>query len=65
MLIQHLLTERLMRNLFQNPEFIRKNIIAAQVEKVIDALANGSFSRAGFLKNLDRTTRLSSAKAPT
>jgi predicted helicase len=53
MLIQHLLTERLMRNLFQNPEFTRKNAIAAQVEQVIDALAKGSFSRAGFLKDLD------------
>jgi hypothetical protein len=35
MLIQHLLTERLMRNLFQNPEFTSRNAIAAQVEKVI------------------------------
>ena len=31
MLIQHLLTERLMRNLFQNPEFTSRNVIAAQV----------------------------------
>jgi predicted helicase len=53
MLIQHLLTERLMRNLFQNPEFTRKNAIAAQVEQVIDALAKGSFSRAEFLQKLD------------
>ena len=47
MLIQHLLTERLMRNLFQNPEFTQRNVIAAQVENVIDALASGSFSTAG------------------
>ena len=53
MLIQHLLTERLMRNLFQNPEFTQRNVIAAQVERVIDALASGSFSRAEFLKKLD------------
>ena len=53
MLIQHLLTERLMRNLFQNPEFTTRNAIAAQVEKVIGALAKGSFSRAEFLRNLD------------
>ncbi len=32
MLIQHLLTERLMRNLFQNPEFTTRNVIAAQVQ---------------------------------
>jgi hypothetical protein len=31
MLIKHLLTERLMRNLFQNPEFTKRNVIAAQV----------------------------------
>ena len=37
MLIQHLLTERLMRNLFQNPEFTKRNVIAAQVENVIEA----------------------------
>ncbi|HKW98207.1 MAG TPA: type ISP restriction/modification enzyme [Bryobacteraceae bacterium] len=53
MLIQHLLTERLMRNLFQNPEFTQRNIIAAQVEHVIDALASGSFSRHEFLQRLD------------
>jgi predicted helicase len=53
MLIQHLLTERLMRNLFQNPEFTHRNAIAAQVENVIDALAKGSFSRAQFLQRLD------------
>lgn len=53
MLIQHLLTERLMRNLFQNPEFTQRNIIAAQVEHVIDALASGSFSRQEFLQRLD------------
>src|ERR1035438_4001885 len=33
MLIQHLLTERLMRNLFQNPEFTKRNVIAAQVQE--------------------------------
>jgi type I restriction-modification system DNA methylase subunit len=53
MLIQHLLTERLMRNLFQNPEFTTRNVIAAQVQNVIEALASGSFSTAEFLKRLD------------
>lgn len=53
MLIQHLLTERLMRNLFQNPEFTHRNVIAAQVQKVIDALASTSFSTAEFLRKLD------------
>ncbi len=53
MLIQHLLTERLMRNLFQNPEFTQRNVIAAQVQGVIEALASGSFSTSEFLRKLD------------
>ena len=36
MLVQHLLTERLIRNIFDNPEFTQRNVIAAEVEKVID-----------------------------
>jgi predicted helicase/very-short-patch-repair endonuclease len=54
MLIQHLLTERLFRKVFNNPDFIRRNAIAAEIEKVIDALASQSFSRADFLRKLDR-----------
>ncbi len=54
MLIQHLLTERLFRKVFNNPDFVRRNAIAAEIEKVIDALTSQSFSRAEFLKKLDR-----------
>ena len=53
MLIQHLLTERIFRNVFQNPEFTRRNIIAAEIEKVIDSLTGRHFSRESFLKDLD------------
>ncbi|MBZ0279565.1 MAG: N-6 DNA methylase [Anaerolineae bacterium] len=53
MLIQHLLTERLMRTVFDNPDFVRRNAIAAEVEKVIDALTSRSFSRKDFLGQLD------------
>ncbi len=53
MLIQHLLTERLMRNLFQNPDFTHRNVIAAQIQNVIDKLASSSFSTSEFLKKLD------------
>lgn len=53
MLIQHLLTERLMRTVLDNPDFARRNVIAVEVEKVIDALTSKSFSRAGFLGKLD------------
>jgi hypothetical protein len=35
MLVQHLLTERLFRKIFDNQEFTRRNVIAAEVEKVI------------------------------
>ena len=54
MLVQHLLTERLFSTVFDNPDFIRRNAIAAEIEKVIDALASHSFSRHDFLKSLDR-----------
>lgn len=55
MLVQHLLTERLIRTIFNNPDFTRQNVIAAEVEKVIDALViEKSLNRAHFLKALDR-----------
>lgn len=54
MLIQHLLTARLFGTIFNNPEFTRRNVVAVEIEKVIDALAAGHFSRADFLKKLDR-----------
>ena len=54
MLVQHLLTERLFRTVFNNPDFVRRNVIAAEVEKVIDTLASRSFNRNDFLKILDR-----------
>lgn len=54
MLIQHLLTARLFGSVFKNPDFTRRNVVAIEIEKVIDALASGHFSRADFLKKLDR-----------
>jgi predicted helicase len=54
MLVQHLLTERLFGTVFDNPDFIRRNAIAAEIEKVIDALTSRSFNRHEFLKSLDR-----------
>ena len=65
MLIQHLLTERLMRNLFQNAEFTDRNVIAAQVENVIAALASASFSKSRVLEEAGpRTTRRSKRPVP-
>lgn len=53
MLIQHLLTERLMRTIFDNADFSRRNVIAAEVEKVVDALTSRSFNRHDFLGQLN------------
>src|SRR5258708_10018084 len=54
MLVQHLLTERLFNTVFDNPDFIHRNAIAAEIERVIDALTSRSFNRHEFLKSLDR-----------
>ena len=53
MLVQHLLTERLFDRIFRNQDFTRRNVIAAEVGKVIDALVSQSFNRNEFLKSLD------------
>ncbi|MDZ4768945.1 MAG: N-6 DNA methylase, partial [Chloroflexota bacterium] len=52
MLIQHLLTERLMRTVFDNDEFSQRNVIALEVEKVIRALTSKSFDREKFIGQL-------------
>lgn len=57
MLVQHLLTERLIRTIFDNPDFTRRNVIAVELEKVIDALVSLSFNRDSFLRSLDRFYR--------
>ena len=54
MLIQHLLTERIFRKVFNNPDFVERNVIAREIEKVISALTSPYFSRNDFLKPLDR-----------
>jgi len=54
MLIQHLLTERIFRTVFSHPDFVGKNIIAREIEKVIAALTSRHFSRGEFLRPLDR-----------
>jgi len=54
MLVQHLLTERLFRTVFDNPDFINRNVIAGEIEKVIQALTSRTFNRQDFLRSLDR-----------
>ena len=53
MLIQHLLTERIFRTVFNNRDFTRRNIIAREIENVIDALTSQTFDRNQFLRSLD------------
>ncbi len=54
MLIQHILTERIFRTVFNNSAFTRRNIIAREIENVVDELIRHAFSREEFLKPLDR-----------
>ncbi len=53
MLIQHLLTERIFRTIFDNPDFTRRNIIAREIENVIEILIQNAFSRDEFLNPLN------------
>ena len=53
MLIQHLLTERIFRTVFSNPDFVHRNVIAREIETVITALMSHAFSREEFLRSLD------------
>ena len=53
MLIQHLLTERIFATVFKNRDFTRRNIIARDIEKVIDVLTAHALNRDQFLQSLD------------
>lgn len=53
MLVQHLLTERLFERIFSDQDFARRNVIAREIETVVDALVSQSFNRSEFLKSLD------------
>ena len=53
MLVQHLLTERLFKHVFQNDEWFAHNIIAREIDAVIHALTSSKWNRADFLKSLD------------
>ncbi|MBZ5648685.1 MAG: N-6 DNA methylase [Acidobacteriia bacterium] len=57
MLIQHLLTERIFRKVFDNPDFSRRNVIAQEIEKVIDSLTSKAFNKDAFLAGLDHFYR--------
>jgi predicted helicase len=54
MLIQHILTERIFRRIFNLADFTQRNVIAVEIEKVVQALTSKHFSRDKFLEKLDR-----------
>ncbi|MDE0021259.1 MAG: N-6 DNA methylase [Candidatus Poribacteria bacterium] len=53
MLIQHILTERIFRTVFNNSNFTSQNVVAREVKKVVDALTWQMPSLEEFLKPLD------------
>jgi hypothetical protein len=53
MVIQHLLTERIFRKVFDIGDFMQRNVIAREIEKVIDALTSRNFSRDKFSMSLE------------
>ena len=53
MLIQHLLTERIFATVFDNRDFTRRNIIAREIENVVDALTERTLNRSEFLRPLN------------
>ncbi len=53
MIIQHILTERIFRKIFDVADFISRNVIAQEIEKVITALNSRVFSRDDFSKSLE------------
>ena len=52
MLAQHLMTERIFRTVFDNPDFTRRNVIAREIEKVIDVLTQHALNRSQFFREL-------------
>ena len=52
MLVQHILTEQIFTSVFDSRDFTRRNIIAREIEKVVDALVSQQWNRAEFLKSL-------------
>ena len=54
MLVQHILTERIFRKIFDAGDFMQRNVVAVEIEKVVGALTGRYFSRDKFLASLDR-----------
>ncbi len=54
MLAQHILTERVFRKVFANSDFVQRNAVAAEIEKVVQMLTHRAWNRDKFLSSLDR-----------
>lgn len=54
MLIQHILTERIFKRIFNVGDFMRRNVIAREIESVVESLTASAFSREDFLRGLDK-----------
>ena len=52
MLTQHLMTEHIFRTVFDNLDFTRRNVIAREIEKVIDVLTREALNRPQFFSEL-------------
>ena len=52
MLAQHLMTEQIFATVFDNRDFTRRNVIASEIEKVIDVLTQHALNRSQFFKAL-------------
>lgn len=52
MVIQHILIKRVFIAVFQYDNFVRRNAIANEIQKVVDSLTNRSFSEDDFLTGL-------------
>ena len=52
MLTQHLMTEHIFRTVFDNLDFTRRNVIAREIEKVIDVLTREALNRSQFFSEL-------------
>ena len=52
LLAQHLMTERIFRTVFDNPDVTHRNIIAREIEKVIDVFTQHALNRTQFFSEL-------------
>ena len=65
MLVQHLLTERIFRKIFDNPDFTRRNVVAAEIEKASTNSPNAPSTATSFWATSTAFTKPSSRARKT